>query len=438
MPASAKASAVPGPPLPRALQSWLAIVRPIEARFALRRRYGPLFRTNDVLAGEIVHVADRELVEQMFKWRPGQYVVGDARRMMEPVLGPASLLLLDGDRHLRMRRLMLPPFHGDAIAHYAALIEGIALREIARWRAGDTVRMRAVAQTITLEAIIRAVFGVTDDERVAQLKRLLPRLSSVSPFLAVESLRRDLGPRSPWGRFLRVRARADALLYDEIARRRRDGDGDGRRDVLSLLLAARDERGAPLSERELRDELVTLLLAGHETTANSIAWAFERLLRTPHALERASAEARAGAGHEYVNAVIDETLRVRPVVTEVFRQVAQPVELGGYRFEPGDLVAASLLLVQRDPALYTPDPHAFRPERFLAGAPDSYAWIPFGGGVRRCLGAAFAQLEMRVAIQTILARARLRAPRRAPERARFRGVTLLPARGGEAVVEGFA
>jgi len=427
------ASEIPSPRIPRPLQTWLGVARPIESRLAMRKRYGPLFRTNDVLAGPMIHVADRALIEQMFKWKPAQYRVAEPRQIMEPVTGPESILLLDGDRHMRMRKLMLPPFHGEAIAHFAELIDRIANREIDRWRPGQRVRTRTVAQTITLEVIIRAVFGITDPLRIEEFKRLLPGLSSVNPLLLL--VQRDLGPRSPWGRFLARRDHVDALLYDEIERRRGEPDNDGRDDILTLLLSARDEDGSPLTDRELRDELITLLLAGHETTATSIGWAFERLLRTPGALGRLTEESNAGDGNEYVEAVIKETLRVRPVVTEVFRAPAEPTELGGYLVEPGTQLAASILLVQYDPELYPPDPHEFRPERFLDGAPEPYTWVPFGGGVRRCLGAAFAQLEMQIVIAAIVRRARLRAPRERSESARFRGVTLLPSRGGEAVVE---
>ena len=401
----------------------------------MRERYGPVFRTRDVIAGEMIHVADRALIEQMFKWKPAQYNVGEPRQVMEPVTGPSSILLLDGAQHMRMRKLMLPPFHGEAIAQYADLIREITEREIERWRPGQTVRTRTVAQVITMEVIIRAVFGITDAERVAEMKAVLPRLSSINPVLAIEAARRDLGRRSPWGRFVRDRDRVDALLHDEIERRRRDGNGGPPGDVLGLLLAARDEQGAPLTHRELRDELITLLLAGHETTATSIGWAFERLLRTPPALERLTAEVHGRDDGDYVDAVIKETLRLRPVVPEVFRAVTEPTELGDYRLESGAQLAASILIVQRDPELYPPDPDVFRPERFLEGAPEAYTWIPFGGGVRRCLGATFALLEMRVVIATILRRWRLRASRQADERARFRGVTILPSRGGEAVVE---
>ena len=429
------ASDVPGPRLPRPLQSWIGVIRPFESRLALRRRYGTVFRSNDVIMGKLFHIADRELIEQMFKWKPAEYNVGEPRQVMEPVTGPSSILLLDGDRHMRMRKLMLPPFHGEAIAHYAALIEQITNREIDSWRPGETIRTRTFAQAITMEVIIRAVFGITDPERVSELRRLLPRLSSINPILGIEFVRRDLGPRSPWGRFVRDRDRVDEIVYEEIESRRHDSIGDERHDILSLLLSARDEHGSPLTDQELRDELITILLAGHETTATSIGWAFERLLRTPPALRRLTAEIRAGETGDYIDAVIKETLRVRPVVTEVFRAPAAPVELGGYRFEPGTQLAASILLVQYDPELYPPDPHAFRPERFLEGAPEPYTWVPFGGGVRRCLGAAFAQLEMKIVISTVLARTQLRSPRARSEKARFRGVTVLPSRGGEAIVE---
>jgi cytochrome P450 len=426
-------SEVPGPRLPRLAQTLLAVTRPLEGRLAVRRRYGGVFRTRDAIVGELFHIAEPALIEQVFKWKPPAYSVGEPRQAMEPVTGPSSILLLDGAEHMRMRKLMLPSFHGEAIAHYATLIEQVTNREIDTWRQGDVIRTRTVAQRITMEVIIRAVFGITDPGRIAELQRVLPWLSSPSPFLLL--VQKDLGPRSPWGRFLRRRDAVDRLLYEEIARRR-DGPDDGQHtDILTLLLAARDEAGDPLTDRELRDELITLLLAGHETTATSIGWAFERLLRTPAALERLTAEVEAGESEDYLDAVIKETLRVRPVIPEVFRAPTEPTELGGYLFEPGTQMAASILLVQFDPELYPPDPQAFRPERFLDGAPEPYTWIPFGGGVRRCLGAAFATLEMRVVIATILARTRLRVRRSKAETARFRGVTLLPSRGGEAIVD---
>jgi cytochrome P450 family 135 len=427
------ASDVPGPRTPGLVQTLVGVTRPLDARLSLRDRYGSVFRTNDAIAGELIHIADPTLIEQMFKWKPAQYNVSEPRQVMEPVAGASSILLLDGREHMQMRKLMLPPFHGEAIAHYAEVIGQIAERELDTWRQGQTIRTRSVAQRITMEVIIRAVFGIGDPDRIAELQRLLPRMSAPNPLLVL--VQKDLGPRSPWGRFVRLRDHVDGLIYEEIERRRGDPDRDSRRDILTLLLSARGEDGRPLADRELRDELITILLAGHETTATSIGWAFERLLRTPAALERLTAEVQAGESSDYLDAVIKETLRVRPVVPEVFRATTEPTQLGSYLFEPGTQLAASILLVQSDPELYPPDPHAFRPERFLDGAPEPYTWIPFGGGVRRCLGASFATLEMSVVIRTILSRARLRAPRPAAEKARFRGVTMLPSRGGEAVVE---
>jgi cytochrome P450 len=431
--AETKTPEVPGPRLPRILQTLLGIAWPLEARLAMRNRYGRIFRTRDAIAGELVHIAERDLVEQVFKWKPAQFNVGEPRALMEPVTGPSSILLLDGHEHMRMRKLMLPPFHGEAIAHYAELIEQVTSREIETWRTGDLIRTRTVAQRVTMEVIVRAVFGITDADRVAELLRVLPGLSSPNPLLLL--VQKDLGPRSPWGRFVRRRDRVDRLLYEEISRRRADPDAAARNDILTLLLSARDEAGEPMTDRELRDELITLLLAGHETTATSIGWAFERLLRTPAAHDRLTAELRDGGPGDYLDAVVKETLRLRPVVPEVFRSPSEPAELGGYVFEPGAHLTAAILLVQLDPELYPPDPLAFRPERFLDGAPEPYTWVPFGGGVRRCLGAAFATLEMKVVIATILSRTRLRASRAKSEPARFRGVTMMPSRGGEAIVD---
>ena len=426
-------TAVPGPRLPSPLQTTLGLIRPVEARLAMRNRYGGVFRTKDAIAGELFHIADHDLIEEVFKWKPEQYNVAEPRQVMEPVTGPASILLLDGARHMRTRKLMLPPFHGPAIEHYAAMIREITEREIDSWDTGQRIRTRRVAQVITMEVIIRAVFGITDPVRVAELKRVLPKLSSPNPLLLL--MQKDLGRLSPWGRFVRRRNHVDELLFGEIERRRTGPESSEDVDILALLLAARDEEGEPLSDSELRDQLITILLAGHETTATSIGWAFERLLRTPLALERLTAEVKADQTSEYIDAVIKETLRLRPVVPEVFRAPSEQSALGGYSFPAGTQLAASILIVQLDPDLYPPDPEAFRPERFLDGAPEPYTWVPFGGGVRRCLGAAFAMLEMKVVIQTILRRARLRPPRAAAEKARFRGVTILPSRGGEAIVE---
>jgi cytochrome P450 len=429
-------STVPGPRLPRAAQSLIGILWPIRSRATLRAKHGPVFRTNDLIAGPLVHIADPALVAKMFRWKGDDYSVAEPREPMAPVVGRSSILLLDGARHMRSRRLLLPAFRGEAIAHFEELIADETDREIDGWRTGQRIRMRTAAQRITMQVIIRAVFGITDPERIAELQDLLPRLTSVSLLLTLKPIQRDLGPLSPWGRFIRTRARVDEIIFAEVARRRSHNSEE--RDILALLLAATDENGEPLSDSELRDQLITLLLAGHETTATSIAWAFERLLRAPVAMRRASDEARAGDGHEYIDAVIKETLRLRPVITEVFRSPTKPVDLGGYHFAAGEQLAAAIMLVQYDPELYQPDPLAFRPERFLDNARRSalspYIWIPFGGGVRRCAGAIFAELEMRIIISRILARASLAPVRQKSESARLSGVALVPNRGGEALL----
>ena len=426
------ASEIPGLAWPKAVVSLLGVLRPVAARLEMRRRYGRIFRTDDLIAGRVFHVADRALVAEMFGWKPSDYTVAEPRELMSPIVGQTSLLLLDGERHLRMRKLTLPPFHGEAILQYEDLIAEVTREQMADWRPGQRIQTRTVAQRITMDVIIRIVFGITDPQRIQEMRLLLPRLSSVSPLLLIF---RDRGERfGPWAAFVRRRDRVDRLIFEEISRRRANAVGD-RGDILELLLNARDEVGEPLSDQEIRDELITMLLAGHETTATSIGWAFERLLRSPSALERLTQEVQDPAGGEYLEAVIKETLRVRPVVSEVFRSPSRVTELGGFRFDPGAQLAASILLIQYDPELFGPDPFEFRPERFLEGAPDSYAWIPFGGGVRRCIGASFAQLEMRVVIATILRHSRLRAARPRDESTRFRGVTLLPSRGGEAIVE---
>jgi cytochrome P450 len=399
-----------------------------------QRRYGDVFSLPFPAFGRLVYVADPELVKQVFTGDSATFQAGAANaRALEPVLGRYSLLTLDGDEHMRQRKLLLPPFHGEAVRRYRDLIAEIAAREVERWPVGKPFALRPRMQAITLEVILRAVFGVRGEQRLGQFRALLPKLTDATGVqMWIPFLRRDLGRWSPWGRFLRMRAAVDELVYDEIRRRRADPESAERDDVLSLLLAARHEDGSPMSDRELRDELITLLTAGHETSATALAWALERLLRTPHAMQRLVAETD-GEGDEYADAVVKETLRVRPIITDVARLVEDDVELGPWLVEAGTILVPAIALVQLMPAVY-PDPEAFRPERFLDDQPAPYTWIPFGGGVRRCLGAAFAQLEVRTVLQTVAARAELRAPDPAPERTRLRNVTLVPARGARVVM----
>ena len=395
----------------------------------LQRRYGPVFTLPFPAYGRLVYVADPALIKEVFTGDPATFHAGAANaRALEPILGRHSLLTLDGEEHMRQRKLLLPPFHGEAVRRYRELIADIAAREVQRWPLEEPFALHPRMQAVTLEVILRAVFGVREEERLARFRDVLPRLGdSTGVTMWLPFLRRNLGPWSPWARFVRLRAEVDALVYDEIRRRRSDPEAGERDDVLSLLLGARHEDGSPMTDVELRDELITLLTAGHETSATALAWAFERLLRTPDALRALTAEVDAG-GDEYADAVVKETLRVRPVITDVARVLADDIELGRWRIPAGTVVVPAIALVQLMPETYA-DPHEFRPERFLDGQPAPYTWIPFGGGVRRCLGAAFAQLEIRTVLQTVIARASLEAPDPAAEGVRLRHVTLVPAQG---------
>jgi cytochrome P450 len=336
---------------------------------------------------------------------------------------------------MRQRKLLLPPFHGEAVQRYRDLIAEITTREVERWPAHETFELRPRMQAITLEVILRAVFGVREEERLTRFRDVLPRLGEATGLqMWLPLLRRNLGPWSPWARFLRLRAEVDELVYEEIRRRRSDPDAAERDDVLSLLLGARHEDGRPMSDHELRDELITLLTAGHETSATALAWAFERLLRNPGPMRALLAEVDAG-GNAYADAVVKETLRVRPVIVDVARVLQADVELGEWRVRAGTVVVPAIALVQLMPEVYE-DPYEFRPERFLDAQPAPYTWIPFGGGVRRCMGAAFAQLEIRTVLQTVIARTSLDAPDPAPERVRLRHVTLVPEHGTRVRLDG--
>jgi cytochrome P450 len=425
----------PGSRLPGVIQALLYARDPVGLLERYQRRYGNVFSLPFPAFGRLVYVADPELVKQVFTGDPATLHAGEANaRALEPVVGRFSLLTLDGADHMRQRKLLLPPFHGEAVQRYRDLIAEIAAEEVARWPVSRPFPLRPRMQAITLEVILRAVFGVREEERLERFRMLLPQLTdSTGVQMWLPFLRRDLGPRSPWGRFLRLRAAVDELVYDEIRRRRAEPDAAERGDVLSLMLTARHEDGSPMSDRELRDELITLLTAGHETSATALAWAFERLLRNPEAMRSLIAEVETGGG-DYAEAVVKETLRLRPVITDVARLAKADVQLGEWTVPAGAIVVPAIALVQLMSDVYE-DPYEFRPERFLDGQPAPYTWIPFGGGVRRCLGAAFAQLEICTVLQTVVARAALRAPDPRPERTRLRNVTLVPRRGTVVVMD---
>jgi len=423
--------APPGPNVPRHLLGayWLLAEHDLLER--CRRRYGDIFSLRIWPVGFLVVIADPAEIKRVFTSDPDQLRAGEGNVVMQPVAGPESVLLLDGKRHLNRRKLMLPPFHGERMGVYADLIGEIADEEIARWPVGEPFSAHTSMQRITLRVILRAVLGIEDAARGAELERLLPKLLN-SPALLWPFLQRDMGARSPWRRFVALRERVDAILFDEIARKRSDPKLAEHEDILSMLLGARDEHGEAMTDEELRDQLVTLLLAGHETTATGLAWIFERVLRTP-AVHARLRTAVAEDDDRYLDCLIKEGLRLRPVVPLVARQVNAPFPVGDYTVPAGTLLTCSMILTHSRPDLY-PEPDAFRPERFMEDAPDTYTWLPFGGGTRRCIGAAFATLEMKVILRHVFAQCELEAPDAKPERPRRRFVTYPPNRGARVLL----
>jgi cytochrome P450 len=398
----------PGPREPAALQTVEWIVRPTALLRRAQARYGEPFTVRTAWSdAPMVLVSDPAEIKRVYA-APGDVLQGgESAAFLEPFAGPNSILILHGDEHLRQRRLVLPPFHGEALRRWTAAMADIAHAELDTWEPGRPLRARERMQRLTLEVIQRVVFGSRDDELRDALRAALDMTNS-TPKLVLMSL------RGPTKAFTRAVERIDALIYARIAAAR---EGRSTGSILDLLVATE------ASDRELRDQLATLLAAGHETTATALAWALERLARHPDAL------ARLHGDDAYLDATVKEVLRVRPVLSITSRRVLQPLTIGGYTLPPGVYVSPCLYLAHRRPELW-PDPTSFRPERFLEGAPEPYSWVPFGGGTRRCLGAAFASLEMREVLRAVAARFALVPDRKAGERMRRRSVTLAPARGG--------
>ncbi len=425
----------PGPRWPRPWQTLGWISRPGPFLQRCRDRYGDVFTIR--LSDEtFVFLADPEDVKRTFTGDPRLLRAGEANAILRPVVGARSVLLLDEPQHMIDRKLMLPPFHGERMQRYGEIMSAAAREEIARWPTGQPLALWPRMQAITLEVIVRAVFGLRERGRMDELEARLRRMLdwTASPWrlamLAVggpDRVERNRG-------FRRAVDGVDELLLAEIARRRHSDDLAQRDDILSMLVQARYEDGSAMGDRELRDELVTLLVAGHETTATSLAWALERLMRHPQALARAQAEAKAGEV-EYIDAIVKETLRLRPVLPIVVRVLGEPMTFGGRLLPAGTAVAPCIYLVHRREDVY-PEPGRFRPERFLEQPPGTYTWIPFGGGVRRCLGASFALFEMRQVLQTVLSEVDLRPSDPASELVARRAITLTPARQATAIVAG--
>jgi cytochrome P450 family 135 len=422
----------PGPSRPPALQTAAWIARPAPFMERCRRDFGDTFTVRLAQVGTFVFITDPDVLKQVFTARPDRLRAGEANAPLEPVLGNRSVLLLDGPEHLRQRKLMLPPFHGERLRGYEALIAEIAAEEMRGWPVGSPLALQPRMQAVTLEVILRVVFGLDRGPALTELRARIKKLLEVStkPWALVPPLRRDLGRWSPWVRFLAVRDAVDSALFAEISRRREDASGLAERtDIFSLLMQARDEDGSPLSDQELRDELITLLVAGHETTATALAWAFERIVRLPGSLDRLAGD------RAYADAVVHETLRLRPPIPLVARRVVgQPWPLGSFEIPVGVMVAPCIYLVHRRMDLYGPDPYAFRPGRFLERAPETYSWLPFGGGMRRCIGASFAQLEMATILRTVAQSMRLSPAAAEGELISRRAIVFAPSRGAEVVV----
>jgi cytochrome P450 len=414
----------PGPPEPAALQMAEWIVRPTALLRRCEARYGTPFTLNIAWSdAPMVLVSDPADIKRVFAADQDVLRGGESSRVLEPFAGPRSILLLHGAEHLRQRRLMLPPFHGEALARWRGAIAELAAAELDGWISGTPVQALPRTQALTLEVILRVVFGAGDAELRDAIRRTLDMTTSLPRLVAMSLVQKPVGP---WRRFMRAVRRLDALIYARIDARVDDGS------VLAVLRSARHEDGSPPSREELRDQLVTLLAAGHETTAGALGWALERLARHPEVL------ARMRAGDEaYLDATIKEVLRVRPVLSIVARKTLEPFVVGAWTLPPGVHVTPCIYLAHRRSDLWD-EPTRFRPERFLDGAPEPYAFIPFGGGTRRCLGAAFATLEMREVLKAVSARFTLAADRPEGERMRRRSITLTPSRGGYVVPEALA
>ncbi|OBK43670.1 cytochrome P450 [Mycobacterium sp. 1081908.1] len=396
-------------------------------------RYGDMFTLR--LAGESpwVMVSHPDVVKEVFTGPPELLHAGEQKSILVPALGANSMLLLDDDAHREQRRLLMPPFRGNHLASYADKMTAVAKAEIALWPRGKPVRLHPRIQALTLEIILRTVFGLNEGNRLDRLRAEMVRIFARTTGVSTQLFLVALGPQRIRAKLVqRLLLGVDRLLYAEIAERRRADDLDGRTDVLSTLLRARHEDGRPMSDVEIRDELMTLLLAGHETTATALAWAVERLVRHPGHYARLVDEIHTGR-EQFLDAVVKETLRLRPVISVVSRRLTAPMQIGGVPLPAGVNVMPSIYLMHRRPEIY-PEPERFMPERFLGERAGTYTWIPFGGGVRRCIGEAFAEFEMRVVLATLFGDCDVRPISERPEAVRRGGISPVPARGATVVL----
>jgi|SRR5579884_936666 len=439
---------LPAPPeirLPRPIQVVWFGQRQAAFMFRYREKFGDVWRARGYVRGRTAITHHPDHVRSLFTAAPDQVPTLAAESPLRPVLGPSSVLTANGPRHLRQRKLLLPPFHGEAIERYQQMIAEAAEREIDRWPVGRRFALAPRMQAITLDVIMGGIFGIEGRPRPGTLEfalrsaiRGLLRSSTLPGSKLAELM--NIGHDEPFGLTKLGLLVPDRCIYAVISKRRRAADLEQRGDILSLIMRARTEQGETLTDRELRDELMTLVLAGHETTANQLAWTWERLLRNPAAHERLVESVRSDdpGAEAVIEATITESMRVRPVIPVTGRRVTVPWRLGGYGVPADTAIAISILLLHHREDLY-PNPFAFLPERWLAPdgsvrKPGTYEWLPFGGGTRRCLGAALAMAEQRVVLRAMARRLDLSTPDTRAERPRHRNVTMIPARGGRVVV----
>lgn len=437
----------PGPRSPGFVQLAEWATQPTRLLNRCKQRFGDVFTLNLSALGNVTMVSSPMLIKQIFTAPTDVLKAGQGNALLGPLVGPFSLLLLDGKGHIEQRRLLLPPLHGERMAAYCHVMQQITDRDFDAWPVGERFAILPHSQAVTLDVILKTVFGVDDGDEVTELRALLETLADelMTPFIFATGMQWDLGPWSPWGR-LAARVRAlDAQIYALIRKRRAAHDASANRtDILSLLFEARHEDGEAMSDHELRDELVTLVMAGHETTAITLAWAVERIVQHPAIVAQIRAEvARVVGGGpvlpehlpqlEYLDAVIKETLRQRPILPIVVRHVAKPFRLGEYELAVGSLVAPCIELVHARADLY-PQPDEFRPERFVQQKSDPYAYLPFGGGTRRCIGMAFAIYEMKIALATWFGRGELQLAQPGALARVRRGISIAPERGTEIVL----
>jgi cytochrome P450 family 135 len=420
------ASLPPGPKLPTALQTLLFLAAPTWAGPRWHRRFGDVYSVHIAPAGRSVILANPDHIREVFAGQPSVFHAGEGNAILGPIMGEHSVLLLDEDAHLAARKRVMAAFHGETLRGWGDKIEQITTEHLKSWPVGREFPVHQRMNDISLEVILQIVFGVTDKRRLEQMRPLLNRLVKIGPVVFLGWMYPGLQRVGPWRRFAKLKEATDELIYAEIADRRTVTDLDGRTDVLSKLLVAAPEQ----SDEELRDHLVTLLLAGHETTASTLAWTLHDLARRPEVLARVQRAADED-DDAYLEATVKEAMRLRPVIRNVARRLAAPARVAGYDLPEGVIVFPSILLVHQTSRVW-PSPGDFRPERFLGKNPAPATWIPFGGGIRRCLGAGLATVEAKAVLKTVLRNLDI-APVGRPEWAKTRNITTVPARGARLV-----